>query len=112
MEITEEKRGEVEIIGLRGRLDAVRSPGVEKRLLALVSEGNVRLALDLSGMSYISSLGLRVLIAVAKQVQTAGGKLALAALSDNVHQIFKIAGFSELFCVYQTLDEAVTYCAG
>jgi anti-sigma B factor antagonist len=112
MEITEEKRGEVKIIGLRGRLDAITSADVEKRLLALVAQGDVRMALDLSGLSYISSLGLRVLMVIAKQVQTGGGRLALGALNDTVHEIFKIAGFTELFSVHQTLDEAVTYCAG
>ncbi len=111
MEITEEMRGEVKIIGLCGRLDAATSPGVEKRLLALVSEGNIRLALDLSGMNYISSLGLRVLITVAKQVHSGGGKLAFAGLGSSVYEIFKLAGLTELFSVYQTLDEAVTHCA-
>lgn len=111
MEITEEKRGEVMIVALSGRLDAVTSPDVEKRLLALIAQGNVRLALDLSGLSYISSLGLRVLMAVAKQVQTGGGRLALAAFSNTVQEIFKLAGFTELFSVHQTVDEAVTYCA-
>ena len=111
MEITEEKRGGVTLIGLHGRLDAVSSPSVEKRLLAIVAEGDVRIALDLSELSYISSLGLRVLMIVAKQVQTGGGKLSLAALSDTVHEIFKIAGFTELFSVYQTLDEAAASCA-
>jgi len=111
MEITEEKRGEVKIIGLHGRLDAVTAPEVEKRLLALVAQSGVRIALDLSGLSYISSLGLRVVLAAAKQVQTGGGKLALATLSNNVQEIFKLAGFTELFSVFQTIDEAATYCA-
>jgi anti-anti-sigma factor len=111
MEITEEKRGKVQIIGLRGRLDAVTSPDVEKRLLAMVAQGNVRIALDLSGLSYISSLGLRVLMAVAKQVRAGGGRMALATLTDTVQEIFKLAGFMELFSVFQTVDEAAIYCA-
>jgi len=112
MEIKEENRGEVKIIGLRGRLDATTSPGVEKRLLELVAQGEVRIAFDLSGLSYISSMGLRVLMVVAKQVQTAGGKLALATLSDSVREIFNLAGFTQLFSVFQTVDEAAAYCAG
>lgn len=112
MEITEEKRGEVNIIGLRGRLDATASPGVEKRLLALVAQGKVRIAFDFSGLSYISSLGLRVLIVVAKQVQAGGGRLALATLNESVRDIFNLAGFTHLFSVFQTVDEAVAYCAG
>jgi len=112
MEITEEKRGEVTIIALRGRLDAVTSPGVEKQLQALIARGDVRVALNLSGLDYISSLGLRVLLTVAKQVQTGSGRLALAALNDTVRDIFRLAGFTELFSVYQTPDQAVAYCAG
>ena len=112
MEITEEKRGNVNIVGLHGRLDGTTSPGVEERLLALTAQGEVRIAFDLSGLSYISSAGLRVLMLVAKQVRSGGGRLALAALTDNVHEIFKIAGFTQLFSVYQTLDEALTHCAG
>ncbi len=112
MEIREEEREGVKIIGLRGRLDAVTSPAVEQRLLALVAQGEVRVAFDLSGLSYISSLGLRVLMVVAKQVQTGGGKLALATLTDSVREIFNLAGFTQLFTVFQTVDEAVAYCAG
>ncbi len=112
MEITEEERGKVKIIGLRGRLDAVTSPGVEERLLALVAQGDVRIALDLSRLSYISSLGLRTLMAVAKKVQTSDGRLAIATLGDPVREIFKLAGFMQLFPMYQTVDEAATYCAG
>jgi len=112
MEIAEEKRGEVKIIGLRGRLDATASPEVERQLLALVAQGEFRVAFDLSGLSYISSSGLRVLMAVAKQVQTHGGRMALATLNRNVREIFRIGGFMELFSVCQTLDEAVALCAG
>ena len=112
MEITEEKRGEVIVIGLRGRLDAVTSPSAEKRLLALISQANTRIVLDLSGLSYISSLGLRVLLTVAKQVRAGSGRLALAALNGTVLDILKLAGFTELFSVFQTPDEAAAYCAG
>ncbi len=111
MEITEEKRGEVTIIGLCGRLDATACPGVEKKLLEVAAQRGARIAFDLVQLSYISSIGLRVLMVVAKRVQAGGGKLALAALNDNVQEIFKIAGFTELFSVYQTLDEAAAYCA-
>ncbi len=111
MEISEETRDAVKIIGLRGRLDAVTSPVVEKQLLALASQGVPRIALDFSGLVYISSIGLRILMTVAKQVQTGGGRLAIAALNDNVHEIFRLAGLTELFSLYPTLDEAAAYCA-
>lgn len=112
MEMTQEKRDQVNIIGLRGRLDAIACSGVEKQLLAQVAQDHVRIAFDLSGMSCISSAGLRLLIEVAKQVEMRGGKLALATLNRDVYNIFKIAGVIPLFSVYETVDEAASYCAG
>ena len=109
MEIKEEKRGEVKIIGLRGRLDAETSPSVEKRLMNLMDQGERRLVFDFSELTYISSAGLRVLIAVARNLQKTNGKVALAALSDYVHEIIKIAGFTSIFPIYPTCDEAVAH---
>lgn len=110
MEIKEEKRGKVKIVGLRGRLDASSSPGVEKQLQALI-QGEDRLVLDFSELTYISSLGLRVLIVVAKNVQKVNGKLALAGLNDHIYEIFRIAHFTSIFSIYPSCEEAVTHCA-
>jgi anti-sigma B factor antagonist len=112
MQIIEDKKGDVKIIGLCGRLDASTSPSVEKQLLALMDQGEIRIVFDFSELTYISSLGLRVLIFVAKQVQKAGGKLAIAAPSNQVYEIFKIAGFTSVFSIYPTREEAVIHCAG
>jgi anti-anti-sigma factor len=112
MEIKEEKRGNVKIIGLRGKLDANTSPSVEEQLQAVMDQGEKRLVLDLSELTYISSLGLRVFIVVAKEMQKVNGKLALARLNERIYEIFKIAGFTRIFSIYPTCEEAVTYCAG
>ena len=111
MEIKEETRGTVKVVGLRGRLDANSSPAVEKQLQALMDQGADRLVLDLSGVVYISSIGLRIFIAVAKSIQKADGKLALAGLNDHIYEVFKIARFTTIFSIYRSCEEAVTYCA-
>jgi anti-sigma B factor antagonist len=109
MDITEEKRGDVRIIGLRGRLDASSSPGVEQRLLCLIDQGERRLVLDFSELNYISSIGMRALIATAKSLQKTKGRLALAALNNHVQEIFRIAGFTSIFSIYPTCEEAVAF---
>ncbi len=109
MDITEEKRSEVKIISLKGRLDASSSPAFEQRLLNLIDQGERRLVLDFSELSYISSIGLRVLIATAKSLQKTKGRLALAALNNHVHEIFKIAGFTSIFSIFPTCEEAVAF---
>jgi anti-anti-sigma factor len=111
MEINIEMRGKVKIVGLRGRLDASSSPVAEKRLQALMDQGEGRLVLDLSELTYISSLGLRVFIQVAKNIQKVNGKLALAGLNDHIYEVFKIARFTNIFSIYPSCDEAAAYCA-
>ena len=111
MEINVETQGRVKIVGLRGRLDANSSPAVEKHLESLVDSGEERVVLDLSQLTYISSLGLRIFIAVAKNIQKVNGKLALTGLSDHIYEIFKIAHFTSIFAIYPSLSEAVVYCA-
>jgi anti-anti-sigma factor len=111
MDIREEKRGKVKIVGLRGRLDANSSQGVENQLLALMNQGEDRLVLDFSELTYMSSLGLRVLMMVAKNIKQVNGKLALSGLNDHIYEIFKIARFTNIFSIYPNCDEAVAYCA-
>jgi anti-anti-sigma factor len=111
MDIKEEKRGKVKIVGLRGRLDANSSQGVESQLLALMNQGEDRLVLDFSELTYVSSLGLRVFMMVAKNIKQVNGKLALSGLNDHIYEIFKIARFTNIFSIYPTCDEAVAYCA-
>src|SRR5882762_8543778 len=97
MEIKEEKRGKVKIVGLRGRLDANSSQSVEKQLLALINEGEDRLVLDFSELTYMSSLGLRVLMMVAKNIKKVNGKLALAGLNDHIYEILRSPSLQAYF---------------
>src|SRR5512144_3149895 len=106
MEIKEEKQGDVTIIVLRGRLDANTSPALETRIQALLDQGECRLVFDFCQLTYISSLGLRVLIVAAKNLQKINGKIALASLADNIHEIFKIFGVTGAIPIYTTRAEA------
>ena len=109
MEIKDEKRGDVKIIGLRGRLDTESSPGVSKRMMNLIDQGERRLVFDFSELTYISSSGLRVLIEVARNLQKTNGTLTLAALSDHVREVIKLVGFTSIFSIYPTCEEAVAH---
>jgi stage II sporulation protein AA (anti-sigma F factor antagonist) len=53
----------------------------------------------MTGLSYISSAGLRVLLVVAKKVQQQHGKVALFGLSANVREVFTISGFDTIFSI-------------
>ena len=107
MQISEEKIGDVWTVGLQGRLDAATSKSAEDFLLQRIDGGERFLALDLSRLDYISSVGLRVFMMCAKRLKAAHGKLVVYGVTPPVRQVFEIAGFMTLFPVVAGRDEAV-----
>jgi anti-anti-sigma factor len=106
MEIHELASGEILVLGLKGRLDALSADAAKQNLLAKVTDSNPRLVLDLSQLGYVSSAGLRVFLEVSKRVTAAQGKLALCGLVRNVRQVFELAGFASFISIYPDQDEA------
>jgi anti-anti-sigma factor len=110
MDITEQTSNAIVILSLTGRLDAVSADPVKQRLLASVGAAPC-LVLDFAGLTYVSSAGLRVLLELARRVQSAKGKLALCAMVRHVQQVFELAGFAALIPIFATRDEALSALA-
>jgi stage II sporulation protein AA (anti-sigma F factor antagonist) len=89
-------------------MDAATSKQTEETLLGFIDKGERRLVLDMSQLDYISSIGLRVFILVAKRLKTVNGQVVVCALQPGVQQIFDIAGFNTIFKAYPTRAEAVS----
>jgi anti-anti-sigma factor len=107
MEIREDRHGPVLVIAPIGRIDSTTSGDLDARLLALRSAEAPRLVVDFDGVDYISSAGLRVMLTLAKRTKDGGGRLVLCALDPSVRQVFDLAGFSALFAIVASRDEAV-----
>lgn len=107
MNIKEVKKDKATVVMIEGRLDSSSSGILEKKLLSLIETGEKNFLVDFSGMDYISSAGLRVLLMAAKKTKPAGGKVVLSALSDNVKEVFDIAGFTSIFTIFATQEEAI-----
>jgi anti-anti-sigma factor len=99
MEFTQEQTGDVVIVKLTGRLDSGAARSAEDGFNAVLAGGTPRLAVDMSGLDYISSAGLRVLLVMAKKVQQAKGKVALYGLVPNVREVFAVSGFDTIFSI-------------
>ena len=95
-----------------GRIDTTSAPALEHYLVDLLARGERRIVIDLSGVDYISSAGLRVMLLVARRVADVNGRLGLCAMGDSVRQVFQLAGFLPLFAVQETPDAAVRQIAG
>ncbi len=107
MEILEKKIGGVNVVALGGRLDAYVSGDVEQKLNALVDADEISLVVSLEGLEYISSSGLRVLLASLKKVKKKEGDIKLACMKPHIREVFDVAGFSQLFSIYDHEDVAV-----
>jgi anti-sigma B factor antagonist len=107
MEISTKTAGDVNVIYLSGRLDAYAANDVERKLDSLITAGQVWLVVDLSRLEYISSSGLRVLLAGIKKVKKEQGDIRLACLQPYVKEVFDIAGFTQLFQMFDKEEDAV-----
>jgi anti-anti-sigma factor len=106
MQINETRQAGAVIVAPVGRVDSTTSPALDAHLLGLAKAGEQRVVIDFSGVDYISSAGLRVMLSLAKRTKEAKGRLALAGLGDSVRQVFELAGFLPLFLVESTAEHA------
>lgn len=107
MEISTEKRKGCAVVSVRGKIDAVTSPDFEKGLADLLEKGETSLLLDFVSVDYISSAGLRSILAIAKALKAKNGKMVFAGLRGPVKDVFKISGFESLFNIFESSEEAL-----
>lgn len=105
MEISQ--NGEITHVFVDLRFDTLTSKDIEVKLMELVDKGSKKILCDFSKTEYISSAGLRVMLSVAKKLQKNGGKMVLACMKPFVYDVFKIAGFIQIFEIHETKEQAV-----
>jgi anti-anti-sigma factor len=107
MNIKKEKINDFSIIAIDGRIDTLNSAVLESEMDQLHSSGETKIIIDCSDIKYISSSGLRVFLNAQKKAITTKGKLSLCNMQLPIREIFDISGFSSIFTIFNTLDEAL-----
>ena len=95
------------ILAVSGRMEAENAVHFEEKCEECMREGNTKLIADLSGLTYVSSMGLRSFLSVAKALQAKGGSLRLCCLKGLVKQVFEITGLTHALSVFESVDSAV-----
>lgn len=95
------------IVAVAGKLDALTAADYEKAMKGLFADGKTRCVVDFSELTYISSAGLRVLLAAAKQTKAAGGQTVFAGVKGNVLSVIEMTGFSLILSLHDTVDAAL-----
>lgn len=104
---TKEEKGYF-IISLGGRLDIGNSAQFEAICLEWIKQGKLQLVLDFSTLEYISSAGLRSILAATKKVKSLGGNLSLCGLSGLVEEVITVSGFDNILKVYPDVAQATS----
>ncbi len=99
--------GPVTVVDARGDIDALSAPALQERLEMHIAAGQRHLVIDLSGVGFMDSTGLGVLVGALRLARLHHGDLRLVAPSDRVRRIMAITGLHEVFEVGEDRDEAV-----
>lgn len=107
MSFTENRKGDIAILSVKGKLDATLAPLLEKKICELLDSGYNKLILELSSVDFISSAGLRMLISTKKQVKMHLGTVIFCGMRNDVLEIIKICGFDHFLEIANTEEEAL-----
>ncbi|MBS4164589.1 putative anti-sigma factor antagonist BtrV [Candidatus Protochlamydia amoebophila] len=105
--IKEELKGDVLVLRMQGRLDAISSPSAERKVFDYINNGQHNLLLDFSCIDYLSSAGMRMLLSITKKLKTLSGKLVLCLVTVNVMDVLKMSGFDHVLELVQSEEEAL-----
>lgn len=107
MDIIERDENGVTVYVLEGRIDTAGAVDLDLALQAAAANGKNKMILDMAGVRYIGSAGLRTMADVLTKNQKAGGDLKLVALNRKVERVLRIIGFDKFFSIYDGVDEAL-----
>jgi len=107
MNIRDETIDGVVVVHLEGNLDTTTAPEVQTHLDGCIDSGVSALIVDFGAVDFVSSAGLRVLLATAKKLRPKG-TLRLYGLNDSVREVFDVSGFSTIIPIFDDQASALT----
>jgi len=96
------------VLPLEGEIDLHVSPRLENSLSRMIKKQPLHVVIDLSGVTFIDSSGLAVLIRAMQDIQKYGGKLRLSGMNEYVRPIFEIARLDQIFLIDPQSEEVLT----
>ncbi|MFN8125011.1 MAG: STAS domain-containing protein [Candidatus Nanopelagicales bacterium] len=104
MEITTSDNGTATVVAVTGELDVYTAPELETALNDLIGQGRSDLVIDLSGVDFLDSTGLGVMVKALKWAREAGGGLRVVATQERITKVFTITGLDEVMSLSGSVD--------
>lgn len=99
--------GNATVITVGGRIDSMNANQLGEALQMEIEGGNSKLVLDLTGVDFMSSAGLREIVSSLKRAKRANGDLRVAGASERLLDIFEMAGLDTILKIFSSQSEAV-----
>jgi anti-sigma B factor antagonist len=110
-EVKIESREGISLVDVDGTIDGASAPVVQERVLPLLTAGS-KVVLDMQGVDFMSSAGLRLMLQFFRQTTAAGGKLVLLGLSEDIRDTMSLTGFLDFFTTAENMDAALAAVQG
>lgn len=107
VEIKTEQFKRADLIDVSGRIDSSNASELEDAFTSIINDGRYNLVLDLSGIEYMSSAGLRAMVAALRECKKHRGDLRLANPSPRMQEVLNLAGLDTVFTIYDDATAAV-----
>jgi anti-anti-sigma factor len=99
MEINLNQEQGIQVMSLVGIFDTASAVEAEPEFIEQIGDGSGKFLVDFSGVPFIASTGLRILLKMAQSIKVGGGVLYLCSLNNIVREVFEISGFDKIFNV-------------
>jgi len=110
MDVTTEQYKHCDLVKVSGRVDSYTAPRLAEVIDEITNDGRFKLVLDMDGVDYMSSAGLRVMISTQKACKRYNrGEVILAAVPRRIYEALDLAGFVPLFKFFDDSTSAVGY---
>lgn len=106
-DVVARKKGSVDILEIKGYLDAHTAPKLEDAIQELVNEGKFKIVINFKNLAYISSAGMGVIMGFIENVRENGGDIKLCEMNDKIFRVFDLLGFPKIYDITKTEDDAV-----
>jgi anti-sigma B factor antagonist len=106
LEFKREALGDVEILTLKGNLDALTAPELRPTIDELVASRKTKVVFDLHELTLIDSSGVGAIVSLFKRVRMLGGDVKIACLANQPKEIFRLLRLDRAFDLFESVEEA------
>ena len=107
LSVTSHDRGDLTIVVVEGEVDVYTASVLREKLVDVIDADHADVIVDLTGVGFLDSTGLGVLVGALKKIRGFGGRLQLVIDQEKVMKVFRITALTQVFTIHETLEDAL-----